>query len=136
MTPSSHAPDQEVATLTERRLLWAEREVARADRRALDAEQKLEQAQAAQRKAEEDRRAETDRVNNLTAQLQMLYSSTSWKVSRPVRAVSKARRVVQRLLGKVEAPAAKPPTPPPPIEPAVVLEAREQAILNRLLGRP
>ena len=117
----------------------------RAQQQVRDAEQKLANAVIAQRKAEiaqhraeADRQAEMGRSDALRAQLMLMYSSTSWKFARPVRAVSKALRLLRSLVRRppLAAPVEPEPErpPAPSIAPVIVLEAREQAILNRLLG--
>jgi len=125
------------ASLTEQRLLWAERDVMRAEQRAQEAARQAEQAQALRREAEAALQAECRRSEALQAHLASLYASTSWKLSRPVRAAAKLQQLMQRLAGR-------PPAPQPPSQaqaqahvaaPVLVLEARAQAMLNRLRGR-
>ncbi len=125
------------ASLTEQRLLWAERDVVRAEQRAQEAARQAEQAQALRREAEAALQAECRRSEALQAHLASLYASTSWKLSRPVRAAAKLQQLMQRLGGRPPAPQPPPPSPPPvPVAaPVVMLEARAQAMLNRLRGR-
>jgi hypothetical protein len=96
------------------RLLWAERDVARADQRTRAAERKLALALIRQGDAERQTLAEIGRSNALRAQLTMVYASTSWAFARPVRAFARAHD-------------------PVPVA-AILLHERERAILDRLQG--
>lgn len=143
MTPPAQAVPDHAASLTEQRLLWAERDVMRAEQRAQEAARQAEQAQALRREAEAALQAECRRSEALQAHLASLYASTSWKLSRPVRAAAKLQQLMQRLAGHPAAPVPQPPPQPAPqapvpvpvAVPVLVLEARAQAMLNRLLGR-
>jgi hypothetical protein len=119
------------------RLLWAERDVARADQRTRAAERKLALALIRQGDAERQTLAEIGRSNALRAQLTMVYASTSWAFARPVRAFARAQRALQKLLGRAPTPPVAPPPPPAPDpvpEAAILLHERERAILDRLQG--
>ena len=127
--------------LIDRRVLQAERDVARAERRADQAE-RAQQAMALQ--LDQSRQiyaAEAAHVRTLQGQIDKIYASTSWRMSRPVRVVSKILAVLRRRgtgrsgiappgaaadLAAIVAPAAASPVP---------LGSRERAILLRLQGR-
>jgi hypothetical protein len=133
--PHTEILDETQATLMAQRLLWAERDVNRAEQHVRDAEQAMVKAQQSQNAAERERLAEIGRTDELRAQLAQLYASTSWKFARPVRAFNKLQHSIQKLLGRATAPAAAKPLPPPPRpETSLPLQGREQAMLNRLRG--
>ena len=116
----------EISELVAWRLVQAERNVARSERRVTQAEQALAAAALA---AEATLRQERERVAALQAELKNVYASTSWRISQPVRAAS---RVLQAL--RQHPPQSLPPAEAP-LPAAAPLAPREQAILRRLQNR-
>jgi hypothetical protein len=116
---------------SDRRLLQAERDLTRAARQVELAQTRAAAVQADAARAGVALAQERSRSAQLEAALNQVYTSTSWRVSRPIRVVS---RIMMAVRGR------RPPPPPaliPPDEPASPvaqpsLPRREAAILQRL----
>ena len=128
--------------MVDRRVLNAERDVARANRRAMAVEHALKAARLLLEETQREKAAERDRTRALQRQIDLIYASTSWRISRPVRAVSSLMHILRRRLHSLPStmpPSALPAGPGPqdtvqaPNQP-VRLGPREQAILQRLQG--
>ena len=126
--------------VVDRRVLNAERDVARANRRAMSVEHALKAARLLLEEMRREKAAEQERTRALQRQIDLIYASTSWRVSRPVRTVSSLLHILRQRLRSLPSsalpPAAEPglqDTAPAPAQP-VRLGPREQAILHRLQG--
>lgn len=112
------------------RLLQAERDLTRAERRA-----ELAQGVGANLKKELEHalallKRERARTATLQRALDEVYASTSWRVSGPVRVLS--RLVTKVTGGSQPGPASTPPDDEPARTNAPALPHREAAILQRL----
>lgn len=119
----------EISELVAWRLVQAERNVARSERRVVQAEQALAAAALA---AEAALQQERERVAALQAELKNVYASTSWRISHPVRVASRVLQALRQHPPQLLLPPTK--APPLPSE-APPLAPREQAILRRLQNR-
>jgi hypothetical protein len=121
--------------LIDRRVLQAERDAARAERRLLLAQQETADALRLVAELRAELADQAQRVVLLREQIETIYASASWRISRPVRVMSGlAQRLRAGMSG--EAPQAEPVTETAaPAETNDTLGARERAILRRLQGR-
>ena len=120
----------------DRRVLLAERDVARAERMAAQAEASTAALRADLAQSAAETAVERARAVALENELSHLYQSSSWRWSAPVRQASLATQRIRAALGGPApgAPHATRPAPVPEPEPAPMLSPREHAILQRLLG--
>ncbi len=118
-------------------MLQFERDISRAHYRVLQAEQ-AHQAMAAQlEQLRQDKAAEVQRVQQLRDHIEKIYASTSWRVSRPIRAASALLRILRRapVTHVPGVPAAVPIAAAAQQAPPMALGSRGQAMLRRLQGR-
>jgi hypothetical protein len=118
---------------TDLRLLQAERDLTRVERQSALARSRIADAKADAARAQAALALERTRSTQLQAALSQVYTSTSWRLSRPVRVVS---RIMMAVRGR-HAPLPPVIAPASPDEAIVVaaqsaLPRREAAILQRL----
>ena len=115
------------------RLLQAERDLTRAERRVELAQGRAAEAKADAMRAQAALARERLRSAQLQAALDQVYASTSWRLSRPVRTVSRLVAAVRNRPSRL--PPAVPPDEAAERPAEVALPPREAAILQRLRRR-
>lgn len=121
----------------DQRVLQFERDIARAHHRVIQAEQARQAIAAQLEQLKQDKAAEVQRVHQLRDHIEKIYASTSWRVSRPIRAVHTLMRILRRRqMTTVPIVPAHAPVEAAAIQAApLALGSRGQAMLRRLQGR-
>ena len=112
----AQAQAAETESRAQARVLAAEREIGRAERRVAQAWEAANHSMLRRdqelREADQQARTREERIHHLEALLVRIYASTSWKLSGPVRVLG---RINQRLCGNGGPAPHAPPEPPPTV---------------------